>query len=78
MPLINNDGDSLDCEHYASDVFDANTGILWHCDDEKSIKLVIYQKEVIKERVTKKRKKVMSSSTELLFVVYIRTSHLKI
>ena len=27
------DGDSLDYEHYVSDVFDTNTGIWWHCDD---------------------------------------------
>ena len=39
-----------------------------------SLKLVIYQKGFILERVTKK---VMSDSTDLLFLVYIRTSHLK-
>ena len=33
VSLINHDGDSLDCGHYVSDVFDANTGIWWHCDD---------------------------------------------
>ena len=26
--------ESLDCGNYVSDVFDANTGIWWHCDDE--------------------------------------------
>ena len=34
VSLINNYGDSLDCGNYVSDVFDANTGIWWHCDDD--------------------------------------------
>ena len=34
VSLINHDGDSLDCGHYFSDVFDANTGVWWHCDEE--------------------------------------------
>ena len=34
VSLINHDGDSLDCGHYVSDVFDANTGIWWHCYDD--------------------------------------------
>ena len=34
VSLINHDGDSLDCGHYIIDVFDANTRIWWHCDDE--------------------------------------------
>ena len=34
VSLINHDGDSLDCGHYVSDVFDSSTGIWWHCDDE--------------------------------------------
>ena len=44
-----------------------------------SLKLVLYQKGFIFERVTKKRKKIklMSGSTYLLFVFYTRTSHLK-
>ena len=33
VSLINHDGDSLDCGHYVSDVFDSSTGIWWHCDD---------------------------------------------
>ena len=28
------DGNYQDFEHYVSDVFDANTGIWWHCDDD--------------------------------------------
>ena len=32
--LINHDDESLDCVNYVSDVFDANTGIWWHCDDD--------------------------------------------
>ena len=34
VSLINYDGDSLDCGHYVSDVFDSSTGIWWHYDDE--------------------------------------------
>ena len=34
VSLIIHDGDSLDFGHYVSDVFDANTGIWWHCDDD--------------------------------------------
>ena len=33
MSLIRYNGDSLDCGHYVSDVFDFNTGIWCHCDD---------------------------------------------
>ena len=40
-----------------------------------SLKLVIYLKGFILERVTKK-KNGMSGSTDVLFFVYIRTSHL--
>ena len=32
--MINHDGDSLDCGHYVSDIFDSSTGIWWHCDDD--------------------------------------------
>ena len=28
-----NNGDSLDCGHYASDVFDTNKEVRWHCDN---------------------------------------------
>ena len=34
VPLINHDGDSLDCGHYVSDICDSSTGIWWHCDDD--------------------------------------------
>ena len=34
-----NDGDSLDCVNYVSDVFDASTGIWWHCDDANIIEI---------------------------------------
>ena len=34
VSLIKNYGDSLDCGHYVSDVFDSSTGIWWHCDDD--------------------------------------------
>ena len=34
------DGDSLDCGHYVSDVFDTSTGIWWHCDDENITEII--------------------------------------
>ena len=34
VSLINRDGNSLDCGHYVSDIFYANTGIWWCCDDD--------------------------------------------
>ena len=40
MSLINHDGDSLDCGIYVSDVFDTNTGIWWHCDDDDIIQII--------------------------------------
>ena len=33
VSLIKHDGESLDCGHYVSDVFDSSIGIWWHCDD---------------------------------------------
>ena len=44
-----------------------------------SLKLVIYQKGFVIERVTKnqKERKMISGSKDVLFVVYIRTIHLK-
>ena len=34
VSLINHDGESLDCGHYFSDVFDSRTEIWWHWDDD--------------------------------------------
>ena len=39
MSLINHDDDSLYCVHYVSHVFEAKTGIWWHCDDEKTTQI---------------------------------------
>ena len=44
VSLINHDGDSLDCGHYVSDVFDFSTGIWWNCDDDNIPKIVILPK----------------------------------
>ena len=74
VSLINHDGESLYCGHYVSDVFDANTGIWWHCDDDNitqisDLPLGVYIRESHKN-------KLMSGSTDLLFFVYIRTRHM--
>ena len=39
VSLVDHYGDSLDCGHYVSDVFDTSTGIWWHCDDENITEL---------------------------------------
>ena len=77
--LINPDGDSLDCGNYASDVFDSSTGIWWHYDDDNITEISdlpkgVYYRET--QKPTKKKNTLMPGFTKLLFVVYIRTSHL--
>ena len=62
VSLINHDGDSLDCVHYVSDVFDSSTGIWWHCDNDNITEISdipknIYYRETHKP--TKNRKKSM-------------------
>ena len=54
MLLSNHDGDSLDCGHYVSDIFDDITGIWWRCDDDNTTQISDFPKGVILERVTKK------------------------
>ena len=39
VSLVNHYGDSLDCGHYISDVFDSSTGIWWHYDDDNITEL---------------------------------------
>ena len=39
ISLVNHDGNSLDCGHYVSNIFDSSTGIWWHCDDENITEL---------------------------------------
>ena len=79
VSLINHDGDSSDCGHYVSDVFDGSTVTWWHCDDENIAEISdlpkgVYYRETHKP--TKKNKDLIMGYSKLLFVVYIRTSHL--
>ena len=53
VSLINHDGDSVYCGIYASGVFDTNTRIWWHCDDDNITQISDLPKWVILERVTK-------------------------
>ena len=62
MSLINHDGDSLDCGHYVSDVFDGSTGIWWHCDDG-NITQITDRPKVVYYRESHKNKNKMSGST---------------
>ena len=39
VSLVNHDGDSLDCGHYVSDIFDSSTRIWWPCDDDNTTEL---------------------------------------
>ena len=79
VSMINHDGDSMDCGHDVSDVFDSSTGIWWHCDDDNITEISdlpkgVYYRETHKPK--KKKKILMHGSTKVLFVVYTRTSHL--
>ena len=75
MSLINHDGDSLNCVHYFSDIFDANTGIWWRCDDDNITKISDISKGVYIREIHQNI--LMSGSKDVLFIVYIKTSHLK-
>ena len=79
VSLINHDGNSLDCGHYVSDVFDSSTEIWWHCDDE-NITHISDLPEGADYRETnknmKKNKKNMTGSTDIFFVVHTITSHM--
>ena len=79
VSLINHDGDSLDCGHYVSDAFDGSTGIWWHCDNYNITQINDLPKGVYYRETHKhtKKEKMMSGSTDILFFVYMRTSHLK-
>ena len=73
-----NEGNSLDCGHYVSDVFDSNIGIWWHYDDANITQISdfiegIYTRESQKLR---KKRKLTSGSKDILFVFFIRTKHL--
>ena len=75
MPLINHDGDLLDCGHYVSDFLMPTQEFGGNVMMTISLELVILPKGVYISDVTKKRK-VMSGSTDVLFVVYIITSNM--
>ena len=73
VSLINHDGDSLDYGHYVSDIFSTNTGFWWNCDYDNITQIGDLLKGVY---IRESHKKVISGSTDVLFVVYIRTSYL--
>ena len=56
VSLINRDGNSLDCRNYVSDIFDANTGIWWHCDDNNTTQISDWPKVVYTIESHKKQK----------------------
>ena len=78
---INHDGNSLDCGHYVSDVFDSSTGIWWNCDDDNitensDLPKGVYYRDNHEPTKKKKKNKLMQGSIKVLIVVYIRTSYL--
>ena len=77
VSLINHYGDSLDCGHYVSDVFDSSTGIWWHCDNDNITEISDLQKGVYYRETHKPAEKqfLLMGSSKVLFVDYIRTSH---
>ena len=52
VSLIRNGGDSLDGGNCVSDVFGANTGIWWHCDDANITEISAFRKGFILEIVS--------------------------
>ena len=54
--LINHDGNYLECGNYAGYVFDANTGISWHCDDDSITQISGLQKWVYIRKSHKNKK----------------------
>ena len=77
--LINHDGDSLDCGYYVSDVFDSSTGIWWQCGDDNITQISDEQKGVYYRKThkhIKNKNKMMTGSADVLFLVYIITSHM--
>ena len=46
MSLITHDGHSLSSGHYFSGVFDVNTEILWHYDDDEITQISDFQEGV--------------------------------
>ena len=54
--MITHGGDSLHCGHYVSGVFDTNTGIWWHCDDDNITQICDSSKRGLYKRVKKKYK----------------------
>ena len=56
--MINDYVDSLNCVNYVSDIFDANTGIWWHCHDDyitqigdspKGVNIIESHKKILKK-----------------------------
>ena len=75
--LIMNDGSSLHFGHYVSDVFDTNTVIWWHCDDDNVTQICYFLEGVYNRESHKKQEKgVISGSKYILLRVYIRTIYL--
>ena len=78
VSLINHDGDSLDCGHYFSDVFDSSIDIWLHCVDNNITEISDLPKGVYYRETHKltKKNELLQGSTTVSFVVYIRTRHL--
>ena len=72
------DGNSLECGNYVSDVFDSNTRIWWHCDNDDITEISDFPEGVYTRESNKKtkNKKLMSRSNKTLLVVYVITSNL--
>ena len=78
MSLIILDDTSLDCGYYICDVFDANTGIWWHYDDDKTTEISYFSEGVYTKDSHKNNtnKKVLSGSERLMLMVYFITHNL--
>ena len=65
VSITNHDGDSLDCGHYVSDVFDISTGIWWHCDDDNITQISGLPKGVYYRETNKHIKKKLKNDVRI-------------
>ena len=70
-----NDGTSLDIGHYFSDVFDVNTVIWCHCDDDGTTQISGFLEGVYTSE-SHQKKTVMLGSDKVLLMIYTRTIYL--
>ena len=67
VSLINHGFDSLDCGDYVSDVFEANTGIWWHCAHKNITQISDFPKGVYLRDIHKKTQKIKVCQVQQMY-----------